>query len=66
MIRARCLVKNTVNKGMTAIVNQQIQDPIARCAHHSQGGFTKGRNGLNNVAILDAASRIADMKPTAK
>ena len=58
--------KNTVNKGMAATVNQQIMDPIARRAHPSQEGFTKGRQGHNNVAILDAASRIADLKSAAK
>ena len=58
--------KNTDSKGVAATVNRQLADPIARNAHRSQEGFAKGRQGLNNVTTLDAASWAADLKAASR
>ena len=53
-------LKNTDNKSVAGAVNYTISPTIAKAADTSQNGFTKGRQGVDNVVTLDAQARIQD------
>ena len=53
-------LKNTDNKTVAAVANRSITPTIAANADNSQNGFVIRRQGIDNVAVLDAQSRIQD------
>ena len=53
--------KNCDNKTIAGTVNHLLAPHVAAWANKSQNGFTKGRQGLDNIVSLDGASRIAAM-----
>ena len=55
-------LKDSINKVCTGLMNDKITAPIARWAHRAQRGFTKHRQGLDNVVDIDTTKRIVDME----
>ena len=54
-------LKNCDNKSHAGVINNKLKRPAAAITHHSQRGFVKHRQGLDNVADVDTQARIVDL-----